>query len=296
MAMIAHKVLTPDDGYSISWHFQAAPITGKFTPADEGGDKGMRDKEGREPTRFKSPLRRATRKDARALSELIEYAGHGIHGYLWYQSAKEGQPPIEFGIERVLRKEADFSYRNVVVAEVDGRVAAAMLAYRLPEHSDVDLDELPDLLRPLEELELKVPGTFYIYDLAAYPEYRVLGLGTRLLEAAHTLASEAGCNELSLEVFKQNEGAVRLYERRHTRRALELAADRQGLRHPQRASSRSRGGCRSATRRTPNSYSGMDGEADSSTSGLAKAAISSMAAWASFTSPAICKKPWIMPL
>ena len=172
----------------------------------------MRDTEERGPIGLQPPLRLATRKDARVLAELTDYAGHGIPGYLWSQSADEGLPPIEVGIERVLREKANFSYRNAVVAEVDGRVAAALLAYRLPEHSDVNLDELPDLLRPLEELEQKVPGTFYINILAAYPEYRGQGLGTSLLEAAPTLASEAGCNELSLEVFEQNEGAVRLYE------------------------------------------------------------------------------------
>ena len=51
-------------------------------------------------------------------------------------------------------------------------MTAALLAYLLPVHSDVNLDELPNLLRPLEELQLKVPGTFYINVLAAYPEYR----------------------------------------------------------------------------------------------------------------------------
>jgi ribosomal protein S18 acetylase RimI-like enzyme len=172
----------------------------------------MLDREEQEPTGLQPPLRWATKQDARALAELSDYAGHGITDYLWSRSAEEGQPPIEVGIERILREEANFSYRNAVVAEVDGRVAAALLAYRLPEHSDVNLDELPDLLRPLEELEQKVPGTFYINILAAYPEYRGQGLGTSLLEAAHTLASEAGCDELSLEVFEQNEGAVRLYE------------------------------------------------------------------------------------
>ena len=173
----------------------------------------MRDTEEPAPAGLQPPLRRATGKDARALAELSDYAGHGIPGYLWSQSAKEGQPPVEVGIERILREEANFSYRNAVVAEVEGRVGAMMLAYRLPEHSDVDLDELPDLLRPLEQLEQKVPGTFYINILAAYPEFRGLGLGTRLLEAAHALASRAGCSEMSLEVFEQNEGAVRLYER-----------------------------------------------------------------------------------
>jgi ribosomal protein S18 acetylase RimI-like enzyme len=184
----------------------------------------MRDTEERGPIGLQPPLRRATRRDALALAELTDYAGHGIPGYLWSRSAEKGQPPIEVGIERVLREEANFSYRNAVVAEVDGRVAAALLAYRLPEHSYVNLDELPDLLRPLEELEQKVPGTFYINILAAYPEYRGQGLGTTLLEAARALASEAGCNELSLEVFEQNEDAVRLYERHGYREIARLPA------------------------------------------------------------------------
>jgi ribosomal protein S18 acetylase RimI-like enzyme len=184
----------------------------------------MREADKRRKDGLRPPLRRATKQDARALEELVDYAGHGIPGYLWSRSAKEEQCPIEVGIERVLREEANFSYRNAVVADVDGRVAAALLAYRLPEHSDVNLDELPDLLRPLEELELKVPGTFYINILAAYPEYRGLGLGTSLLEAAHMLASEAGCNELSLEVFEQNVGALRLYERHGYREIARLPA------------------------------------------------------------------------
>ncbi len=36
---------------------------------------------------------------------------------------------------------------------------------------------------------------------------------TGTLEAAHALASEAGCDELSVEAFDQNEIVVRLYER-----------------------------------------------------------------------------------
>jgi GNAT superfamily N-acetyltransferase len=87
-------------------------------------------------------------------------------------------------------------------------VAAVLLAYVLPVHSDVNLDELPDLLRPLEELELKVPGTFYINVLAAYPEYRGLGLGASFLEEAHMLASEAGCNELSLAKYSSRTRAL----------------------------------------------------------------------------------------
>jgi ribosomal protein S18 acetylase RimI-like enzyme len=175
-------------------------------------------------TGLQPPLRRATKEDGRALAELTEFAGGGIPGYLWSQQAKEGQPPIEVGIERVTREDATFSYRNAVVAEVDERVAAMMLVYRLPEdQDDTDLDELPDLLRPFVELELRVPGSFYINALATYPEHRGRGLGTKLLEAAHTLASEAGCEILSLEVFGQNEAPLRLYERHGFQAVARLA-------------------------------------------------------------------------
>jgi ribosomal protein S18 acetylase RimI-like enzyme len=190
----------------------------------EGGARDMGDRKERGPVGLQSPLRRAARKDARALAELTEFAGVGIPGYLWSLQAKEGQPPIEVGIERVLREDANFSYRNAVVAEMNHRVAAMMLVYRLPEEQDdTDLDVSPDLLRPLVELELRVPGSFYINALATYPEYRGLGLGTKLLEAANTLASEAGCEILSLEVFDQNEAAVRLYERQGFQAVARLA-------------------------------------------------------------------------
>ena len=42
-----------------------------------------------------------------------------------------------------------------------------MLAYRLPEQSEENTDELPEILRPLEKLELRVPRTFYVNALAA---------------------------------------------------------------------------------------------------------------------------------
>lgn len=179
---------------------------------DEQGTVGLR-----------PPLRRATKENGLALAELVDIAGDGIPSHLWSGSAKAGQSPVEVGVERVSHETANFSYRNAVVAEVEGKVAAMMLAYRLPdEQDDVNLEDLPDLIRPLVQLELEVPGSFYINALAAYPEYRGLGFGTKLLEAVHTLASEAGCETLSLEVFERNEGAVRLYERHGYKEAARL--------------------------------------------------------------------------
>jgi ribosomal protein S18 acetylase RimI-like enzyme len=87
-----------------------------------------------------------------------------------------------------------------------------VLAYRLAAE-EADLDALPALLRPLVELEMQVPDTFYINALAAIPGYRDRSFGSMLLDAANTMALAAGCGELSVEVFSQNHGALRLYQR-----------------------------------------------------------------------------------
>jgi ribosomal protein S18 acetylase RimI-like enzyme len=162
-------------------------------------------------TVFKPPLRRARREESRRVAELMDIAGHGLPAYLWSLSAAEGQEPLNVGTVRAASESGNFSYRNAVVAEDSGEAVAMVLAYRLPEEA-VDLDETPELIRPLVELELLAPGTFYVNGLATLPGYRGRGLGSKLLEAARVMATEAGCDELSIEVFEQNEGAVRLYE------------------------------------------------------------------------------------
>jgi ribosomal protein S18 acetylase RimI-like enzyme len=167
----------------------------------------------RETVRLEPPLRRARKEDSRRVAELMNIAGHSLPAYVWSLSAGEGQEPIEVGTERAAREDGNFSYRNSVVAEEDDEVVAMVLAYRLPEVGEENLDELPEVLRPLIELELLVPGTFYVNGLAALPRYQGRGLGSKLLDAATALAADAGCDELSIQVFEQNESAVRLYER-----------------------------------------------------------------------------------
>jgi ribosomal protein S18 acetylase RimI-like enzyme len=144
----------------------------------------------------------------------MDIAGHGLPAYVWSLSAEEGQEPIEAGARRAAREDGNFSYRNAVVVEEDGEVVTMVLAYRLPDvGDDASLDEVPEVLRPLLELEFLAPGTFYVNGLATLPRYRGRGLASMLLDAARELAAEAGCDELSIQVFEQNEGALGLYER-----------------------------------------------------------------------------------
>lgn len=159
-------------------------------------------------------LRSARKEDARALAQLIDIAGEGFGTYLWAQAAAPGENALDVGTRRARREEGGFSYRNAVVAEIDGKIAGLLLGYRLASPYDPgDLAALPAMVRPLVELESHASASWYVNALAAFPEYRNHGLGTRLLAEADRIAREARAPALSLIVADQNEGAKRLYLR-----------------------------------------------------------------------------------
>jgi ribosomal protein S18 acetylase RimI-like enzyme len=56
-------------------------------------------------------------------------------------------------------------------------------------------------------------GTFYISNLAVYPEFRCSGLGTSLLSHAEEAALKSGAKTLELDVETDNENAIRLYKK-----------------------------------------------------------------------------------
>jgi len=141
-------------------------------------------------------------------------AGEGIPAYFWEQSRKPGQDIVDVGAANAASVTENFSYRNTHLAVDDDNIAGMLLAYRLPDSGDADsLENYPEFIRPLIELERCVPGSYYINMLATYPEYRNRAVGTTLMRYASRLAADAGCRMTSVEVFGQNEGALRLYRR-----------------------------------------------------------------------------------
>lgn len=159
-------------------------------------------------------VRFATPNDAAALAELINYAGEGLPLYLWERMTTGGETAWEVGRRRAQRTEGGFSYRNATVLEGRDGVLATLIGYPIADQPEpVDLTDLPPMFRPLQELEDQAPATWYVNVLAVYPDWRGLGLGSRLLAIAEALAANAGKRGLSIIVSDANDDARRLYER-----------------------------------------------------------------------------------
>jgi ribosomal protein S18 acetylase RimI-like enzyme len=159
-------------------------------------------------------IRPARKSDAAALAILVDIAGEGMPSYMWSRMREPGQSAFEVGRARAAREEGGFSCRNATVGEIDGEVAACLVDYRLDDPYDTgDLTELPEMVRPLVELEAKAPGSWYVNVLAAFPEFRGHGLGGRLLALAEERGRAQGARSASVIVASENEGAARLYAR-----------------------------------------------------------------------------------
>ena len=152
--------------------------------------------------------------DAASLAVLVDIAGEGMPASMWRTMTAPGQSLLELGRERARRDTGGFSYRNAIVAEIGGEVAACLVGYCLDDPYDLSgLDEMPELVRPLVLLKAKAPDSWYINVLAAFPEVQRQGLGRQLLDIAESKGGEMGAPAVSVIVGTWNRGARRLYAR-----------------------------------------------------------------------------------
>ena len=151
--------------------------------------------------------------DAAVLAELVNYAGEGMPLYLWSRMAEPGQAAWDVGRQRAEREEGSFSYRNATIIEHDGQCAGCLIGYEISDNPGPIPEDMPTMFVPLQELENFAPGTWYINALAVRPQFRRLGLGTKLLSLADETAEALGKPGLSVIVSDANIGARRLYDR-----------------------------------------------------------------------------------
>jgi ribosomal protein S18 acetylase RimI-like enzyme len=179
-----------------------------------------------------TPFRKATPVDARAMVDLVHFASEGLALYLWTRTAPPGVDPWAIGRERAQREAGSFSYRNTIVVESQGRVAAGLIGYPIADMPEPLPTNLPPIVVPLQELEDMVPGTWYVNVLAAYPGQRGKGYGTALLGLAEQLARQTRRRGMSIIVADSNTGARRLYERCGYREVARRRMVKEGWEHP----------------------------------------------------------------
>jgi ribosomal protein S18 acetylase RimI-like enzyme len=159
-------------------------------------------------------FRAATREDSGKIAELFRISSDGVVEYVWSTLVPEypGLEPLEIGAVRYAQEEGNFSYTNCVVAEREGEVVGQLCTYLVESGAEMTDEPADPILEPYERLE--IPGTLYISSLAVFDEFRGMGLGTKMLSIARDQARESSLDALSLLVFEQNIGAVRLYQRK----------------------------------------------------------------------------------
>ncbi|WP_353474858.1 GNAT family N-acetyltransferase [Salipiger sp. H15] len=156
------------------------------------------------------PYRLATPEDAQELAELVNFAGEGLPLHFWTGLAAEGQDPWEVGRQRQAEKARE---GQVVVVDFGAGAVAGLTGYPIDAEPEPVPDDLPEVFRPLQELENAAPGSWYVNVLACYPNHRGMGLGSGLLQLAEEIARDEGLDRMSIIVAGGNEDARRLYER-----------------------------------------------------------------------------------
>ena len=157
-------------------------------------------------------FRPARRNESRTIARLYSMASDGVADYIWTKSAKPGEDMLDAGERRYSDESSQFSYRNCTVAESGGEIAGMMAAFPMDRPYDPGTSRETDpVLVPYGKLEQH--GSYYISGMALFPEYRGMGIGTKFLEIAEEKALQFELPRLSLIVFEENEGALRLYKR-----------------------------------------------------------------------------------
>lgn len=124
-------------------------------------------------------------------------------------------PLYKVFVKLAARTDAQYSYCNALVAEVDGKVVGAIVGYdgaRLYElRAPLQALMVEKMGRAIEIEDETSAGEFYIDSLAVLPQYRGYGIGSKLLCAMRERAFAAGFSRVGLLVDVDNPAAEALY-------------------------------------------------------------------------------------
>ncbi|MBR2367642.1 MAG: GNAT family N-acetyltransferase [Alistipes sp.] len=155
--------------------------------------------------RLKMIVREAVSGDAPLIARIVCMAvGYSVEHPIY---------PVFLTLAKRVRSQ--YSYRNVLICEVEGVAAGAIVGY-----DGARLKELRQPIYPLLERYLgEVPhiedetdaGEYYLDSLGVLEEYRGMGVGAMLIEEASRRAFDEGYGRVGLIVDYENPNAERLY-------------------------------------------------------------------------------------
>ena len=178
-------------------------------------------------------VRQATKKDIPFLAKIIlmaETSGHELVSYKKMFPISDSE--LLSGFEATLDNEQfghGLTYETFLIAELDGKPGAAACGYIEGEHGSSNhlmtgalMTGFPTELiiagykknAEFKEIQInKTPGTLQIDSVATLPEFRGKGL-FKLIFEEHCKAAEAeGCNQVEIQVWSGNQGAISTYKK-----------------------------------------------------------------------------------
>ena len=160
--------------------------------------------------------RPAQKSDAAEIALLVNIAVHGgmAQGWAADEAAEGTYDPLEVGRLEMLKDETDWGWRSVTMAEVEGEVAGMLLGYRKADGFEPVPAKITGFMRPIEELEARANGLWFISMLGVHKPWRGRGVGSVLLDVAEGKQHDSAARGQALIVENGNDGARRLYERR----------------------------------------------------------------------------------
>lgn len=142
------------------------------------------------------------------------FIARGFHMAMLYDDASEGQIS-NFARNICVRDDVLYSWRNTIIAEVDGRRAGMLTAYDGRYYHDMRMRTM-ELVRQHLGVEFPgmedeaVAGEYYLDSLAVMPEYRRMGIGRQLLLQGIENGKRL-CLDVTLAVDPVNDRAKSLY-------------------------------------------------------------------------------------
>jgi len=151
-------------------------------------------------------IRSARPEDADRAAVLL-YSAY-THQQVSYPLPEDGENRFVERLKHFFREAGNrFSYQNIQVAEQQGEVVGLVLSFGGREEERLNSAIGWPLEREAQEDE------WYADALAVFTDWGHQGIGTRLLQAAEQQARQHGYAKIALNVARENEQALALYQR-----------------------------------------------------------------------------------